>query len=139
MLRPLFGMDKGVVPLRLQQARPLGLFEAGQHALFRDQQRAFDEHPVRREQRYLFVVGHRREFFLQAEIFIGVAACVEEFFERQAGAPVPLAQLLRARVLRLDVPLFVRDSVVFEPLRGFLTGASRRVAEQKHIKSPPCC
>ena len=58
-------------PYRLQKSVfPLGRLKAGQDKIVAHQQRALDEHTVRRQQCELLVLGHGWQLVLQAQIFV---------------------------------------------------------------------
>ena len=63
--------DASIRPYRLQKSVfPLGRLKAWQNKIVAHQQRALDEHTVRRQQGDLLVLGHGWQLVLQAQIFV---------------------------------------------------------------------
>lgn len=118
-----------LLPLPCKLFGPFVLFKSDQHSVRKDGERPFDQHPVRGEQRYLFVLGELRQLFAEAQRLVGVAAGVEKFLQRLPRKLPPRFYLIGGGVFRLNVALRIFDLVFLEPAPGSLTCCSLWVTE----------
>ena len=86
----------------------------------------------------LLVVGHVREFILEAELFVEAAAGVEKAFEGQTTGGDPLGEFVVGWVVVDDGAQVTVDVVLFEPFKRFSAGGAFCVVENEwfHVNSP---
>ncbi len=106
----------------LAQGFPGFGFEAGVDAFLADQQRAFDQHPIRCEERKLFVLAHVGEAVFEVQGAVLDAARVEEAFEREAAHGVPAAELFFGWVVFFNIAEAGFDAVLCKPCLRFFAG-----------------
>lgn len=93
---------------------------------------AFDKHAVRCKESKLLLLCHVRELVLERERPILKPAGVEETFQRQPAFLKPLPQLRFRWILQLDIPRFIWDAALVEPLFCLLAGGAFGVPEKEH-------
>ena len=81
-------------------------------------------------QRQLFFLSHPRQLVFQLQRFILQTAGIEKPLQRQPARLVPGFQFLIGRILLLNMPVRIGDSLSFQPLPGLLTSGAGRILNQ---------
>ena len=111
---------------------PFLLLEADQHSIAVDQKRALDQHTVSAEQGELFFRAHGGELILQSHALVKLTRGVEKSLDIQSALFNPCLQLVKGRILLLDIAKGIFDSFFIQPFLRLLAGRTAGIANKQH-------